>query len=170
MDERGFFTLIGICFLIVAMFLVKGLQESAGNYFDITSDFKTEIELQNIADSALIEAVEIIKSPDFERGETSNFVRRYNQHKIIDDTNVEVFYEYGITFLGNKPNIYFMRKIYPSEEIVTTGKPNRKGYLLISVASRDGKFGKVYRRSLAYILEDDEGKLDDKKIYFMNDL
>lgn len=186
MNERGFFTLIGICFLIVASLLVRGLQESAGNYFDITKDFQTEIELQNIADSALFETVQKIKQnrKDIEDGfidEKEELVpesipsnHKSNQYPIINRTEngikIDVIAEYGK--LNGKGTIYPIERNYPSSNrVVDTfiGEP-KKGIILISVASREGKFGKVYRRSLAYVLEDKDGKLDDTKIYFMNDL
>ncbi|MBQ7198403.1 MAG: hypothetical protein IJS29_03975, partial [Selenomonadaceae bacterium] len=62
MNERGFFTLIGLCFLIVVAVMARGVQESEGNYYSVTDDFVQAAELQNIADSALIEAVDLIKS------------------------------------------------------------------------------------------------------------
>lgn len=173
MNERGFFMPIGICFLIVAMFLVRGLQESAGNYFDITSDFQTEIELQNIADSALMEAVQNIKSPGFD-------LKNHPEIEINGDYDAEIQILYKYAIYNDNGTIYFANHDYIMDRNYTVRKNkegtsekievHKKGVILISVASREGKFGKVYRRSLAYVLEDNDGKLNDKKIYFMNDL
>ena len=196
MNEKGFFTLIGICFLLIAAILVKGVQESERNYSYVTRDFQDEVELQNVADSALLEAVEMIKSNEVELIEsTKNFSnRRENQHKIIDKTvngaNVQVFYEYGkyteqdyinsehVTL--EKGNIYFGERQYTSD-----GKYNdkffkdadnkdltKKGVILISVASRKSENEimndkKIYRRALGYFLTDGD---EDGKIYFMNSL
>ena len=97
-SERGFFTLIGICILLIAAIFVKGIQESELNYAYIAGNFKTETELQNAADSALIEAIDLIKS-GYPLKEAGSPTRKNNQHKIIEKTvdgkMVEVWYEYG---------------------------------------------------------------------------
>ena len=175
MNQKGFFTLIGICFLLIAAILVKGVQESEKNYSYVTTDFKAEVELQNIADSALIEAVNMIKNNEIELKESkppySISSRKENQYPIIEKTvdgvNVQVFYEYGK--IGDAGNIYRMRRNYKAndvEEDVQVGEP-QKGVILISVASRDNDIldKKIYRRSLGYFLTDGE---EDGKIYFMN--
>ena len=196
MNEKGFFTLIGICFLLIAAILVKGVQESEKNYFYVTRDFQDEVELQNIADSALLEAVEMIKSNEVELIESTNIFsnRRENQHKIIDRTvngaNVQVFYEYGKykeqDFINGekvtleKGNIYFGERQYTSDgkfkDKFFKGDDNKvltkKGVILISVASLKSdnnimKDKKIYRRSLGYFLTDGD---EDGKIYFMNSL
>ena len=184
MNEKGFFTLIGICFLLIAAILVKGVQESERNYSYVTRDFQDEVELQNIADSALLEAVEMIKSNEVELIEsTKNFSnRRENQHKIIDKTvngaNVQVFYEYGK--IGDEGNIYFGERQYllggNYKDNFLKGTNNKeltkKGVILISVASRESdneimNDKKIYRRALGYFLTDGD---EDGKIYFMNSL
>lgn len=171
MNERGFFTLIGICFLLVASILVIGLQETSNSYINVADDFKSEVDLQNIADSALFEAVEIIKSPDFEIKKPDDSIRKNNQHQIDlrynYDADVVVFYEYGTDYFYGTPNIRFRKKSYPSENIVDTSKPKAEGVILISVASRKlDDDTTIYRRSMAYVLTED----DYKTIYFMNSL
>ena len=161
--------------MLVASILVIGIQETSKSYINVARDFKSETDLQNIADSALFEAIEIIKSPDFEFKKPDDSIRRNNQHPIPlgrnYNANVTVFYEYGTDYFDKTPNIKFMRKKYPSENIVDTSKPNAKGVILISVASRKiDDDTTIYKKSLAYILEDNEGKLNYKTIYFMNSL
>lgn len=186
MNEKGFFTLIGICFLLIAAILVKGVQESERNYSYVTRDFKDEVELQNIADSALLEAVEMIKSNEVEliesKSSVSIFNRKENQYNIIDKTvdgaKVQVFYEYGK--IGDDGNIYFLKRTYSrygySDGDFIKGDDNKvltkKGVILISVASRKSDNNimndkKIYRRSLGYFLTDGD---EDGKIYFMNSL
>lgn len=191
MNERGFFTVIGICFLLVAAILVKGVQESERNYVDITRNFKDETDLQNIADSALIEAVDIIKSnkiplKDFVR---SLVPRSLNQHEIplnnSYNADVKVFYEYGKYTDNNKDvgNIWFITRTYTPKgykdsDFKKIGDKylRNKGVILISVASREIDGNKVYRRALGYILTDGDEKETDKEdklknyIYFMNSL
>lgn len=182
MNERGFFTVIGICFLLVAAILVKGVQESERNYIDITRNFKDETDLQNIADSALIEAMDIIKSGYFIPMESSLSVinRSYNQNPIPlqknYDADVKVFYEYGK--ISNGGNIRLMNREYKSgspynDKIVNN---DQKGVILISVASREVDGVTIYRRALGYFLTDGDEENPDKEgkpknyIYFMNHL
>lgn len=196
MNEKGFFTLIGICFLLIAAILVKGVQESEKNYSYVTRNFQNEVELQNVADSALLEAVEMIKSNEIELVESTIIFsnRRENQHQIInrtvDGVNVQVFYEYGKysekDFINGeivtleKGNIYFGERRYTSDgkfkDNFLKGADykdlTKKGVILISVASRDSDneiMGdkKIYRRTLGYFLTDEDA---DGKIYYMNNL
>ena len=180
MNERGFFTLMGLCFLIVVAVMARGVQESEGNYYSVTDDFVQAAELQNIADSALIEAVDLIKSGKVDLKESvRNFYNRsVNQYpifeKTVGDVDVTTFYEYG---RYNEPidnkygNIWLKRKVYPERDIVDRYLENnqREGVIIISVASRDSDKtgGKIYRRAIAYFFTDDA---KDKNIYFMNSL
>ena len=178
-SERGFFTLIGICILLVAAIFVKGIQESELNYAYIAEDFKTEMELQNAADSALIEAVDLIRS-GYTLQLPSSFVRKNNQHKIIektvDDIKVEVWYEYGKNSGGGK--FHFMERDYSQEKDVEIGEQNKRGVILISVASRDSDImsGKVFGRAIGYIFMDGDENILDKEgkpknyVHFMNSL
>lgn len=177
MNQKGFFTLIGICFLLIAAILVKGVQESEKNYSYVTTDFKAEVDLQNIADSALIEAVNKIKNNEVELEKSkptySISNRRENQHQIINKTvdgvNIQVFYEYGVFENNVNGNIYRMRRNYKANDVkedVQVGEP-QKGVILISVASRESDIldNTIYRRSLGYFLTDGD---EDGIIYFMN--
>ena len=186
--------------MLVAALLVRGVQESEKNYSNIATDFHNEVDLQNIADSALIEAMNMIKSGKITLKESSKAVanRRMNQHeieeieianKLIEDVNVKVFYEYGKyieeDFINGEivtvesGNIYRMRRDYTSgdsfKDIDITDTP-KKGVILISVASREIDGNKFYRRAIGYFLTDgDENELDKANkpkeyIYFMNSL
>ena len=183
MNEKGFFTLIGLCFLLVAALLVRGVQESEKNYSNITTDFHTEVDLQNVADSALIEAMNMIKLGKITLKESSKAVanRRINQHeiekieianKLIKDVNVKVFYEYGKIDGSDEGNIYFFKRTHKSkgtyEDTNITDTP-KKGVILISVASREIDGNKFYRRAIGYFLTDEDTE-EDGKIYFMNSL
>lgn len=172
MNERGFFTLIGICFLIVVAVIVRGVQESEGNYYSIAEDFQTAAELQNIADSALIEAAELIQSGEVEL-KNAGGLRRERQYEVPlnmnYDADVKVFYEYGIDTKNNKTgNIFLKEKLYPAKDIINVKEEGMKGAIIISVASRDTAKGKVYRRALGYFFTD-ENEETPTKIYFLND-
>lgn len=179
MNERGFFTLIGLCFLIVAAVIVQGVQASEGNYYSVADDFVEAAELQNIADSALIEAVDIIKSPEFELKESKKifYNRNENQHEInlnnSYDADVKVFYEYG-KYTDDKGNIQLMEREYKSGNVINDkliSDTNKKGVIIISVASRKSEKidRKIYRRAIAYFFTD-EDKETPTTIYFMNSL
>ncbi len=178
-SERGFFTLIGICILLVAAIFVKGIQESELNYAYIAGDFKTETELQNAADSALIEAVDLIKNETVTLEPPNWSNRSKNQHKIIDKTvdgtKVEVWYEYGKNFDGTG-NFIFKQRNYSTKKDTKTGEQNKSGVILISVASRDSDVmtGKVFARAMGYIFTDGDELTLDKEglpknyVHFMN--
>ena len=151
MNERGFFTLIGICFLLVAAIFVRGLQESEGNYYNVTRNFHDEVELQNAADSALIKAVEIT---DFS-AQIDNPILNETWEKI----HVEVYAEENIFELYERT----YRASGIDDTKIYSGK---RGVTLLSVASRDNDkmTGKIYRRSLGYFLT------EDKHLQFMKSL
>ena len=138
MNERGFFTIIGLCLLLIAAISIKGVHEFEANYSRGISTFQAEHELQNLADSYLAEAFE-------------NFSEDFNQKYNLGNTEklknitVEIYGKYGNIKIDD-------------EEILT-------GQIILSVASCDSDFitGKIYRRALAYKLDDDE------TIYFIND-
>ena len=188
MNECGFFSVIGICFLLIAAIFVKGVQESEKNYSYITTDFQTETELQNIADSALMEAVNMIELNEITLQESSQNVynRRLNQHEITlknhYDADVKVFYEYGkysewdydkvtqTIKLFEYGKIHRMKREYKSGDKINdkaVDDADKKGVIIISVASRGTDNGKVYRRAMGYFLTDEDA---DGKIYFMNSL
>lgn len=180
-SERGFFTLIGICILLIAAIFVKGIQESELNYAYIARDFKTEMELQNAADSALIEAVHLIRNNTVILQEALPFTfHDSNQHRILEknfeDIKVEVWYEYGKDSGGGK--FHFMERNYSQEKDVEVGEQNKRGVILISVASRasDIMSGKVFARAIGYIFTDGDENILDKEgkpknyVHFMNSL
>ena len=178
-SERGFFTLIGICILLVTAIFVKGIQKSELNYAYIAEDFETESELQNAADSALIEAVDLIRNETLTLEISTSINHSGNQHKIIDrtvdGTKVEVWYEYGKNFEG-KGKFIFKERNYSIKQDTETGEQNKRGVILISVASRDSDVmsGKIFARAMGYIFTDgDELTLDKAStpknyVHFMN--
>lgn len=175
-SERGFFTLIGICILIVAAIFVKGIQESELNYAYIAENFKIEKELQNAADSALIEAVDLIKN-GYPLQEASSPTRKNNQPKIlektVDGTKVEVWYEYGKD--GDTGKFIFKERNYSTKTDKTISE-GKSGVILISVASRDSDImeGKVFARAIGYIFMDgdelilDKAGMPENYVHFMN--
>ena len=176
MNERGFFTIVGLCLLLVAAISIKGVHEFEANYSSGITIFQAEHELQNAADSYLINAIKT--------GSTANQIVH---SKKFGDINIEIYCQSNIG--SNALYIYLFDRKYlsadkkkdtPINEDGTLDAGNlsspadetpeylKKATVWISVASCDNPFiaGKIYRRSLAYILEDD----NSKTLHFMSDL
>ena len=178
MNEKGFFTVVALGLLLVIVLLIKSVQETEKNYANGATDFEIESELQNIADGGIYEAAEKIQSKIITVPNPSTIYanRREIQHKIsvtqpqisdrFKNISVEVFAERG--------KIEKYRRNYSAEDDYTGGKGykdedlnfKKDGVILISVASGEDKItgAKKFRRSLAYILDDDK-----ENIFFMTD-
>lgn len=177
MNERGFFSVVGLCLLLVITLSIMSIQDTEKNYSYLASDFQEEVELQSAAESGLIEAVKKIqKNPDLVPDAPEMYAnRRERQYPVsvsqpatpdgFKNISVEVYGEFGNIFQGT-------RKYTKSGKFTDTldkdaeGKEiSARGIVLISVASGENKAGiKKFHRSLAYILEKDFYK----KIYFMD--
>lgn len=164
MNERGFFSLVGICFLLIAAIFVKGLQEYESNYYGIAQNFQDEVDLQNAADNALVMAMEDLKIALEENPNASI------ENPILNETwgkiHVEVY--------AKKNTLEFKRRYYDTASSYTdksTTIPNKKGIVLMSVASRDSDkmIGKIYRQSLGYFFVG-ENENETKYIHFMKSL
>lgn len=175
-NERGFFTIVGLCLLLTVALCIQGIQEFEENYSIGISNSQIEHELQNAADSALIEAAEkvslgIVTLPYKKYGADKNF-----QCEIPVNTPVvsERLKKFSIKVFGERAPVARYKRSY-SKEDKYTDKPvkdaeNRnwakRSTILISVASCNSNFigGKIYRRSLAYVQD------DDTTLHFLNDL
>ena len=156
MNERGFFSLIGICFLLVAAIFVRGLQEYESNYYGIAQNFQDEVELQNAADSALMKATE---NTDFSA-------------QIVNPILNETWGKIHVEVYAKKNSLEFKRRYFNTASSYTdksTTIPTKKGVILMSVASRDSDkmIGKIYCRSLGYFFTDEN---ETKYIHFMKSL
>lgn len=171
MNERGFFTILGLCLLIVAAIFIKGILEFEANYSRGITSYEAEHHLQNLAESYLIEEINFIENlpVKYNLGDIS-----YGNYKLKNVT-VEVY--------GKYDEIQFFQRVYrkngnPTDEPIKDSEGNnlkKDGKIILSVASCDSPFivGKMYRRAFAYILDDDETTEDvdeSKTIHFLNDL
>ena len=183
MNERGFFTIVGLCLLLVAAIFIKGVHEFEANYARGITNFQAEHELQNAADSALITAIETKSTAtqnftsekfgnisveirceqisDSEGVFIRRFERRYLSANKIQDTPLN---ENNTRDIGTKES--------PAD---TTPEWLKQGKIWIGVASCDSPFiaGKMYRRAFAYILDDDPEteEIDESAtIHFLNSL
>lgn len=166
MNEKGFATIFGLCLILVIALVVKGIQESEMNHTYQTTDFQTEFDLQNAADSGIYMAVnEVKKNPNilpFDREYPPSSISREKckkkwTYKIsktsTENITVEVWGE-RLLILPYKVN-YADKKA----SLVADGKTvaERASYAFFSKAelksTRIG--GKLYRRAFAYVFYND---------------
>ena len=163
MNERGFFTIVGLCLLLVAAIFIKGVHEFEANYAREITNFQIEHHLQNISDSYLFKTFETYK-------DTKDYLELKENLGDIDELklkNVTVEIKYA-----PKQNIKIKNGDYTTFENLPK---DSKGTVIVSVASCDSPFiaGKMYRRAFAYILEDDPEteEIDESAtIHFLNSL
>lgn len=167
-NERGFFTIVGLCLLLALAVCIQGVQEFEENYSVGATSFQIEHELQNAAESALVEAAEKIRIVGSE-----NFQKHFGDER---QPKIEVSPPHGSERLKNfSVKVYAERKPVArywrsySAERKYTDTANRyydSTTVLISVASCDSNFigGKIYRRALAYVID------GDTTLHFLNDL
>lgn len=168
MNERGFFTIVGLCLLLVAAIFIKGIHEFEANYSRGITNFQAEHELQNLADSYLIEASKNL--PALEQGQPYNIFNTAATSDKFKNLKIEVW--------AQKQHIKKFIRTYSSGSKYTdndSGELPQNSTIIVSVASCDSPFiaGKMYRRAFAYILEDDPAteEIDESAtIHFLNSL
>lgn len=153
MNERGFFTIIGLVMLIISAIFIKGINEFETNYSNGAAVFQLESELQNIADSALIKAMDNLPE-DYESGKLFEIsVGEFKTSERVKNLNVSV--------RGICCDVFEKKDRYVSEMNLPIAYRKKKGTILLSVASCDNFYfnEKSYRRSLAYIFDGENGKI-----------
>lgn len=161
MNERGFFTIVGLCLLLVAAIFIKGVHEFEANYARGITNFQAEHELQNFADSYLVEASKNL--PALEQGKPYRIFNATDHSKKFGTVKIEVW--------AQKQHIKKFIRVYKEGRKYTdhdSGELPQNSTIIVSIASCDSPFiaGKMYRRAFAYILENDESKT----IHFLNSL
>ena len=160
MNERGFFTIIGLCLLLIAAISIKGVNEFETNYSRGVTNFQIEHHLQNLAESYLIDNIDSIENLP----QKINLGNISYGELILKNVAVEIY--------GKNIYIHMKNGDYTNFENLPEDMP---GKLILSVASCDSPFigGKMYRRALAYVLDDDpetENIDESETVHFMNDL
>lgn len=174
MNQKGFATIFALCMILATALVVKGIQESEMNHAYETANFQAEVELQNIADSAIYEAAEMVRLKKIII-QPNGFSQR-NPVKIpvtppksdkFRSITVDVWGEYGVKLNEYViQNIHHRQIIYlPKNKVRYTNEYDSDGYILFSVAEGTNKQNseKIYRRAFAYVLDNDE----EKTIHFM---
>ena len=160
-NERGFFTIVGLCLLLAVAISIRGVQEFERNYSAGALNSLAEFELQNSADSALIRAIELDDTA------TQNF--HSDRFKKIE---VKIFRYSGAGYIRRYERVYsgssytdkiVKRKIQDESgnEIEINWEAPATIWLSVASCENPNVSGKIYRRALAYVL-------DDETVCFMN--
>ena len=166
MNERGFATIFGLCLILAIALVVKGIQESEGNHAYETTDFQTELYLQNAAEIGIYKAAakvkgELIKDENY-LPFNWNYSRK-SQKEVINESMMYSSNRIDIHVWGERMLILPYKVDYaPDPDVankIDDGKTikERKSYGFFSKAEltspRTG--GKLYRRAFGYVLQDD---------------
>ena len=127
MNERGFFTVIGLCFILSVAMMITSVQDFEGNYSSGVKISLAEAELRNAADSALFEAVS--KNIEVDKGETKEIPVTKPTSEYLEDLNVEVFCK---------------------------RQSDNKVFIAVASCDTDFMYGKIYQRVLAFKVEGEE--------------
>ncbi len=135
--------------LLVASIMIRGVQEVDANYFYEASNFSAEQELQNAADSALIEAIE-----------TSDTSTKTTYSKNLGEISVRIGWKQED--IGQ----FFVDEYISNNRVKYTEGTSKNGTVFVAVASCENKRigGKMYRRALAYVVDNDTEKI----IHYLN--
>lgn len=181
MNEKGFATIFGLCLILAIVLFVKGIQESEGNHAYQTTDFQTEFDLQNAAESGIYMAAEKVRSELINDQNYLPFDREYPptpesrkkcRVKVINKTIntssgliiLDVWVErlliipYMVNYNQDGKNV---------AKLIADGKTKeeRASYVFFSKAELESARagGKLYRRAFAYVFYNDS----DWTIHFM---
>ena len=171
MNEKGFATIFGLCLILVIALIVKGIQEAEMNHAYETTDFQAEFDLQNAADSALVEAIDLVLSKSVTLPtKDDQRARQYSQYQFPTITKTsERLGNITVTVWGEEALIQPYKVNYKSNGKNVAEKDKDKnrhsgdGYFFFSRAEATITGGKIYRRAAAYVLQSE----NYKTIHFM---
>lgn len=181
MREKGFSTILGLCLILVIALIVKGIQAAETNHAYESSDFQTEIELQNAAESSIIAAVEevrlahkngvkLLKKNPTPSGANSRQKNQYEFDKITKSPNAKNLGTITVRTWGERITIYPYKVEYNDSDNATLSTATTKnvakkrkkgnkeisydGYFFFSVAQATSSHtgGTVYRRASGYVI------------------
>ena len=164
MNEKGFATIFGLCLILVIALVAGGIQVAETNHAYETTDFQAEFELQNAADSVLVETVEAaVKRIDAGDTELINrnidFGRRRAQYEFPASTkHSEHLGDITVTVWCEEVMIRPYKVKYKSngKNVAKRNGNSEHGYFFFSRAEAtvERAGGKIYRRASAYVLDD----------------
>ncbi len=179
MNQRGFATIFGLCLVLIVALVANGIQSSQDNYAYETANFGAEFDLQNAADSAIVEAADKVLSGDVTLPVNDNpyyigNTRDKFQRKILTTTTTsEHIGTITTEAWGEIINVNHYKVAYKGEDDTNASKNNvakkigtdENAYVFFSVAQATNPQtgAKIYRRAFAYVVQDD----NDETIRFM---
>lgn len=140
--------------ILVFALIVKGIQESEMNHAYETANFQAEVELQNAADSALVEVADSVlsgaetlpakpKKPPYRQ-------RRYYQREFTVDKTSETLGDITVSVWGEEATL-MPYKVNHSTKIAKRSAADNTVYIFFSVAQATSNGRQLYRRAFAYV-------------------
>ena len=158
-SERGFVTIFALCLIVVVALVVKGIQETDANRNTAADILLAEFDLQNAADGGIYEAAEKVRvaadgGQELLPASNSPISRKANQIQLVSRSVATAHYgTISVKVWGERLRIQDCNRLYPSYKKVADGEV-KYGYVLFGVAQLDSpRFGKMYRRAFAYVLD-----------------
>ena len=154
MTERGFVTVFALSLILVVALVVKGIQESDTNHNYAATDLQAQFDLQNAADGGIYDAAEIVRNnKEILSASNSEGGRKNNQKLLVTNFVDSLHGRIRVDVWGERLRIQHYERLYPSHKKSVRGGVEY-GYALISVAELDSpRFGKMYRRAFAYVVD-----------------
>ena len=156
MRQKGFATIFGLCLILVIALIVKGIQESETNHAYETANFQAEVELQNAADSALVEVADSVLSGAETlpvKPEYANRQRSYYQREFTVDKISETLGDITVSVWGEEATL-MPYKVNHSTKIARRSAADKPVYIFFSMAQANHGGRKLYRRAFAYVDKD----------------
>lgn len=158
MAEKGFATIFGLCLILVIALVVKGIQESEMNHAYETANFQAEIELQNAADSALVEVADKVLSgaETLPVKQMPYRQRSYYQREFMVDKTSEKLGDITVSVWGEEITVQPYRINYSTKKATRIKNADVKGYVFFSKAQATSGGRQIYRRAFAYVEDGDD--------------
>ena len=168
MTEKGFATIFGLCLILVIALVVKGIQESEMNHAYETTDFQTEFELKNAADSGIYEAAKLVHAAPLEVLPLNmTYQRNKHQKRLLSETIKSFSGSIKVDVWGERLVMKHFKEIYPSYGQEDLNDNDEVCVLLSKAELQSARMdGKIYCRAFAYISFNEDGTID-KTIHFM---
>lgn len=157
MSEKGFATIFGLCLILVFALIVKGIQAAETNHAHETENLQAEFELQNAADSALVESADKVLSGSITLPDKNPYLsRKKSQYRFATITKTSKhFGKITVDVWGEKITIQ-PYEVNHATKTASRSDADKPSYIFFSVATGDIRGEKIYRRAFAYVEQGDE--------------
>ena len=162
MAQKGFATILGLCLILAAALIVRGISDAETNHAYESSNFLAEQELQNAAYFGIHQAAkQVLANPNILPADPLN-IRSRKQTKIVENRTITSdIGKITVDTWGERINVQNYTVDYGGSKNIAKldgdAKAVNEAYYFFSRAQVDAKNinGKLYRRATAYILADD---------------